>query len=120
METNDSTPTPPKNMNPEQLRSDIDTIKNVLTETDKDRDVHRIVIAAGNFLCGLFMLIAVPVILVGIGIVGIATPEPQPGQPSPTLIVGAAGLGVLIVITLLSLPFLLAGWGVWRKRAGGL
>ena len=120
METNDTTPEP--KMNPEQLQSDIDTIKNVLSEADKadkDNDIHRIIIAIGNFFCGLFLLIAVPVILIAIGIVGVAAPATQPGEPSPTLIVGAAGLGALVLIAVLALPFLLAGWGVWKKKSWG-
>ena len=48
MEPNEekNTPADSSMMSPEQLRSDMDTIKTVLTESDKNRDIHRIIIAA--------------------------------------------------------------------------
>ena len=109
METNDTTPPPVPGINPEQLQSDMATIKNVLVETEKDREIHRIVIAAGNFFCGILMLIAVPIMLVAVGIVGVSTPETQPGEPSPTAIVGVVAVAVIAIVILLSLPFLFAG-----------
>lgn len=44
--TTSETIQPNSEMNPDQLQSDMNTIKNVLTETDKDQDIHRIIIAA--------------------------------------------------------------------------
>ena len=104
-------------MNPEQLQSDIDTIKNVLTETEKSKGPHRIIIAAGNFICGFLMLIIVPLMLMAVGIVGVATPEPAPGEPSPTMIVGTVAIFVILCVMLLSLPFLLAGWGLIKRKS---
>lgn len=118
METNESNSTQ-SGLNPEQLQADMATIKNVLSETDKNREIHRIVIAAGNFFCGILMLIAVPFLILAVGIVGVATPEVAPGEPSPTLIVGTVMFFVIVVVALLSLPFLLAGWGVWQKKSWG-
>ena len=120
MEPNDlKTTAGASTLNPDQLQSDMDTIKNVLSETDKNRDIHRIIIAAGNLVEGVLTLIAVPFILLAVGIVGIATPETPPGEPSPTLIVGAAGMAVLVVISLFSIPFLLAGWGLLKRKRWG-
>jgi hypothetical protein len=119
MKTNNTTPPPVSDINAEQLQADMATIRNVLSETEKDREIHRIVIAAGNFFCGLFMLIPVPVMLMVVGFVGISTPETQPGDSSPTAIVGVAAVAVSVIVMLFSLPFLFAGWGVWKKKSWG-
>lgn len=107
-------------MTQKQLQSDIDTIKTVLSESDKENEIHRILIAGGNLLCGFFILIAVPVILLAVGVVGVAAPPPDPGVPSPTLVVGTVAIFVLAVICLLSLPFFLAAWGVWKRKSWGV
>ena len=57
--------------------------------------------------------------LVVVGIVGVSTPETQPGDPSPTAIVGVVAVAVIAIVMLLSLPFLFAGWGVWKKKSWG-
>ena len=106
-------------LTPDQLRSDMKTIKNVLTESDKNNDVHRIIIAAGNFLSAFAMLIVVPILALAVGIVGITVPETQPGEPNPTWIVGLASGTIIAILCLFSLPFLLAGWGVLRKKTWG-
>ncbi len=119
MNTNEPIAQTPSDMNPDQLQTDMNTIKSVIEKTDKENDVHRYIIAAGNLVCGLIVLIVVPFILLGIGIVGIAAPAAENGGPSPTLIVGLSGAAVIALLVFLSLPFILAGWGlIARKRWG--
>ncbi len=110
---------PKHGMDAQQLQSDIQTIRTVLDESERHNEAHRIVIAAGNVLSGLFLLVAVPFILMAIGIVGISVPDPAPGEPSATAIVGIALGSVAAAIMAISLPFFLAGWGVWKRKSWG-
>ncbi len=105
--------------NPDQMQTDLDTIKNVLSESDKERGPHRIIISAGNFLCGAVFLIGVPFILLPLGIIGVATPDTPQGEPSPTLIYGMTATAICLVLFCFALPFLLAGWGVLKGKSWG-
>lgn len=118
MSTDDETK-PAPSMTADQLRSDMDTIRTVLTDRDKENDIHRIIIAAGNFVFGGLALLAIPFLLIPIGIVGLTASPQHPGEPMPVVIVGGV-LGIVIfVLILLSLPCLFAGWGVFKKRSWG-
>lgn len=126
MNTTSEPPIPPaaagppagsSDVDPRRLKSDIDTIRGVLESGDRDNDLHRLILAGANLFCGLLMSVAVPVMLLVIGIVGIATPPTPEGEPSPTLIVGTVGLFVIAIVVLLSIPFFLAGWGLLRRKS---
>ncbi len=117
--TTSETIQPNSEMNPDQLQSDMNTIKNVLTETDKDQDIHRIIIASGNFLSGFLLLTLAPFLLLIVGIIGEIAPAAKAGEPSPTLIMGGAVMMILMMLLLLSLPFFIAAWGVFKKKSWG-
>lgn len=102
----------------DQLQSDIDTIRHVIEDSDSESNPHRTIIAAANIVFGLIFLIAVPAILLAIGIVG-ATTATQQGEPQPVLIVGTVGVGVIAILVMFSLPFFLAGWGLFKRKSWG-
>lgn len=100
-------------MNPNQLQSDMDTIKGVLSEADKQNDMHRVIIAAVNLLLAFVLLIAVPILMLVPGIVIAA------GASSEAPIVGAAMLIPISAVCILAAPSLLAGWGLLKKKSWG-
>ena len=100
-------------MNPNQLLSDMDTIKGVLSETEKRNDTHRIIIAAGNLFLALVLLIAVPVLLLVPGIVIAASAS------SEASIVSLAMLIPITILCIVATPSLLAGWGLIRRKSWG-
>jgi hypothetical protein len=106
-------------MSPEQLKSDIETIKTVLAEGDRDRDrgPHRVIIAAGNLLTGfVFLILAV---LVGAGFVkGAAEASEKAGTP-PVIAIFAAGFVLFLSAAVIALSFFLAGWGLFKGRRWG-
>lgn len=112
METNDETRAG-HTINPDQLQSDMDTIKDVLIEAGKKNDVHRIIIAAGNLMTAILLLIAVPILMFVPGIVGLYCDTPE------VLTVSAAMLIPIVVLCVLAAPFLLAGWGLLKKKTWG-
>lgn len=125
METNEnlkaapgSSAKPDSGMSPEQLKSDIDTIKTVLAEgdRDRDRDPHRVIIAAGNLLTGFVFLILV--VLFGAGFVKGAAEAPEKAGTPPVMIF-AAGFVLLLIAAVIALSFFLAGWGLFKRRRWG-
>ncbi|HPA20917.1 MAG TPA: hypothetical protein PLU30_24425 [Verrucomicrobiae bacterium] len=128
METNEnlkaapeSSARPDSGMSPEQLKSDIDTIKTVLAEgdRDRDRDPHRVIIAAGNLLTGFVFLILAA--LVGAGFVkGAAEAHEKAGMGMPPVIaIFAAGFVLLLIAAVIALSFFLAAWGLFKRRRWG-
>lgn len=102
-------------MSPEQLHSDLNAIRSVLNEGTAARSPHRYIIAVGNLFCCVFFLIAVPVLLVVFSLPMITTPE-EKGVTGFLLI----GLGITALLLVLSSPFLLAAWGLWRHKRWGI
>lgn len=113
---------PDSGMSPDQLKSDIDTIKTVLAEgdRDRDRDPHRVIIAAGNLLIGFLLLILF--VLSGAGLVaglvkGAAEAPEEAGTPA--VMIFACGFAFLLIVAMIELPFFLAGWGLFKRRHWG-
>ncbi len=112
MNTEDTTQ--PPRLSPEQLRTDMDTIRNVLAEGQRENEVHRTIIAGANLVCGALFLIAIPFVVFGTAIPTIVVEE-GPGTYVPAL----AGLLVCGVLLCCAAPFLLAGWGLFRRKSWG-
>ena len=113
-------PTPPPAspqpaMSPEQLHADLNAIRSVLNESATARSPHRNVIAVGNLICGFFMLIAVPILLVVFSIPMLTSPKED-----GVFIVLAIGLGIIALLVVLASPFLLAGWGLLKNKKWGI
>ena len=105
-------------ISPEQLKSDIDTIKNVLADSERDREKgpHRVIIAAANLVVGSVFLIVYLVPFVAGMVYGLTkTPYGADAPPAPVLIVGT----VVFFAFLVALPFLLAVWGLFKRRRWG-
>ena len=64
-------------------------------------------------------MIAVPFILLAVGIVSVAAPSGGEAEVSPALVVGGAALAAIIVLAVISIPFFLAGWGVLKRKSWG-
>lgn len=101
------------------MQSDIDTIRGVLTESRKTRDVHCTVIGAANLVFAALIMIAVPAVFVAMGIVGATGAEAPPGEPSPVAVLGAVGVGLFFLLGFIALPFILAGWGLLKGKSWG-
>jgi len=101
-------------MSPEQLHADLNTIRSVLGETAAARGPHRVIIAAGNLVCGAFMLLAVPIVLIVFSIPVAIDPQ-EDGMIAVILV----GLISVVVLAALSLPFLLAGCGLLKNKSWG-
>lgn len=97
-----------------QLRSDMNTIRNVVEEGRQENNAHRMIIAGSNILFGLLLLIAVPFIVLGTAIPAFVVEE-GPGAYVPPL----AGAVVVAVLVVLAAPHLLAGWGLFKRRSWG-
>ncbi len=107
-------PEPPA-MSPQQLHADLNTIRSVLHESAAARGPHRTIIAAGNLVCALVMLIAVPIILIACSIPLFAS-----GGEDGTGIPLVAGFLVVCLLMLLASPFLLAAWGLYKGKSWGV
>lgn len=105
---------PTQAMSPQQLRSDINTIRSVLDGGSADKGPHRQIIAAGNIVTGLMSLVAVPFILLGTSIPALIVPLNEGG-----LVPLYAGVAVSAVLVAVSVPFFLAGWGLMKNRRWG-
>ncbi|HSJ01812.1 MAG TPA: hypothetical protein VK956_05130 [Verrucomicrobium sp.] len=97
-------------MSPQQLQSDMATIRSILTEGNANKGPHRMILAGANIVSGLMPLIAVPVILIGTSIPAIAVPHEQ-GSFIPLYV----GFGISALLFFLSIPFLLAGWALFKN-----
>jgi hypothetical protein len=120
MNTPDSLP-PPASVPPtgppmsaEQLQADLNTIRSVLSESAAAKGPHRLIIAAGNLVCGAFMLLAVPIVILVFCIPIFNVPETE-GMVA-VILIGLIAVGVLVA---LAVPFLLAGWGLLKSRSWG-
>lgn len=102
-------------MTSDQLQSDLNTIRAALGDNSATEGPHRSIIAAANIVCGLLLLIITPFILVGTSIPLIAS-KGESGTWVPLL----AGLGVTIFFLALASPFLLAAWGLFKRRSWGV
>jgi hypothetical protein len=105
---------PTRAMSPQQLRSDIDTIRSVLNEGSAGKGPHRMIIAAGNIATGLMPLVAVPFILLGTSIPAFIVPLKEGG-----LVPLYAGVALTAVLVAIAIPFFLAGWGLAKNRRWG-
>lgn len=101
-------------MSPQQLQSDMATIRSILSEGPVSKGPHRLILAGANIFCGLMPLAAVPFILLGTGIPAIVVPHEE-GSFIPLII----GLGVSAFLVLVAIPFFLAGWGLFKDRSWG-
>jgi hypothetical protein len=101
-------------MTPEQLHADLNTIRSVLSEGAAARGPHRMIIAAANFVCGAFMVLAVPIVLVVFSIPVFL----NPGEKGmiPVILVGLLSV---LVLTVMAIPFVLAGWGLLKRKSWG-
>ena len=102
-------------MSPEQLYADLNAIRSVLNESASARSPHRSIIAVGNLICGFFILIAVPFLMIIFSIPVIATPHEK--GVLGILLVGVAIVAVLFII---ASPFLGAGWGLLKHKSWGI
>lgn len=102
-------------MSPEQLHADLNAIRSVLNEGVASRSPHRSIIAVGNLICGLVVLIAVPFLLVIFSIPVITTPKED-----GVLAVLLVGLAIIAVLLVVASPFLAAGWGLLKHKNWGI
>lgn len=102
-------------MSPEQLHADLNAIRSVLNESAAARSPHRNIIAVGNLICGFFMLVAVPFLMIIFAIPVIATPQ-EKGVVAILLV----GLAIIAVLVILAAPFLFAGWGLLKNKRWGI
>lgn len=105
---------PPQPMSPQQLQSDMETIRSILNESPASKGPHRLILAGANIFCGLMPLVAVPFILLGTGIPAIVVPHEE-GSFIPLVI----GLAISAFLVLFAIPFFLAGWGLFKDRSWG-
>jgi hypothetical protein len=110
------TPIPPTGppMSAEQLHADLNTIRSVLSEGAAARGPHRLIIAAGNLVCGAFTLLAVPIVIIVFSIPVFLDPKDE-GMIAVILV----GLLVVGVLAVTAVPFLLAGWGLLKNKSWG-
>lgn len=106
-------------MSPQQLRSDIDTIRAVLNERPADKGPHRFIIAAANIFCGMMPMIAIPFVLLPMGIPAFVIPYDVEGAYVGALVPLLIGVAVGAFLFLLGLPSLVAGWGLLKNRQWG-
>ncbi len=104
----------PAYMSPEQLQADLTTMRSVLEGASADKGPHRMIIAAGNFFTAAVILLAVPFIMLIFSIPLFTEPEKKEALVAPVV-----GGGVILILLVLSLPFLVAGWGLMKKRQWG-
>ncbi|MEZ0277450.1 MAG: hypothetical protein ACAH88_21235 [Roseimicrobium sp.] len=104
----------PQPMSPQQLQSDMDTIRSILSEGNASKGPHRVILAGANLFCGLMPLVAVPFILLGTSIPAFVAPSEQ-GTFIPLYI----GFGISAILVLTAIPFFLAGWGLFKNRSWG-
>lgn len=102
-------------MTSEQLRSDLDTIRAALGDPVPDEGPHRVIIAGANIVCGLLFLVVTPMILLGTSIPLVAG-KGESGTWVPLFV----GIGVTPFFVALASPFLLAAWGLFRRRSWGV
>ena len=102
-------------MSPEQLHADLYAIRSVLNESAAARGPHRGVIAVANLVCGVFILLAVPILLVVFSIPAVALRKEE-GALIPLFI----GLGIIAILLILSSPFVAAAWGLLKHRSWGI
>ena len=107
-------PTQPPPISMQQLQSDMETIRAVLEEGEAERGPHRAIIAGGNLFCGAIILVVVPVILLVCGISLF-----QPGDPGEKMAIGLVGLIPTTILLLIASPFLLAGYGLLKRKSWG-
>lgn len=106
-------------MNTQQLQEDIATIRSVLSESDKQGNPHRKIIAGCNLFLGFLALIAVPFLVHS----SRSLSELQMDTPQREGFVFAANslMAFAIALVPISLIFFLAAWGVTkRKKWGGV
>jgi hypothetical protein len=101
-------------MTSDQLQSDLNTIRAALGASPANEGPHRVIIAAANTVCGLLLLTAIPFILLGTSI-----PLFVGKGESGTWIPLVAGIGVTLLLLALASPFLLAAWGLFKRRSWG-
>ena len=92
----------------------MDTIRSVLAEGEAARGPHRAIIAAGNFFCGAMLLIAVPILMLVFGIAIF-----QPAEAGEKVAIGLVGLIPTTILVVLASPFLLAGYGLMKRKSWG-
>lgn len=112
-----TTPTTPvsPDMTSDQLQSDLNTIRAALGDNVLNEGPHRLILAAVNVVCGILILIVTPFILLGTSIPLLAS-KGEPGTWIPLL----AGIVVTLGFLTLALPFLLAAWGLFKRRSWGV
>jgi hypothetical protein len=99
-------------MTSDQLQSDMNTIRAALGDNAATEGPHRAIIAGANVVCGLLLLIVTPFILLGTSIPLLAS-KGESGTWVPLL----AGIGVTLFFIALASPFLLAAWGLYKRRS---
>lgn len=102
-------------MSAEQLHADLNAIRSVLNEGASARSPQRTIIAVGNLVCGIFMLLAVPVLLIVFSLPALTSPH-EDGVLIPLFI----GLAIIAVLLLLASPFMAAWWGLQRNKSWGI
>jgi hypothetical protein len=101
-------------MSPEQLQADLQTMRSVLEQSTASKGPHRVIIAGANLFFGIMFLLAVPVIVMVFSIPMFTAPHEEGIVAVP--IVGGA---IIAILVFLSLPFLLAGWGLLKGKRWG-
>lgn len=113
------TPTTPNRpshapMSPDQLQADLQTMRSVLEQSTASKGPHRVIIAGANLFFGIMFLLAVPVVVMIFSIPVFTVPH-QEGIVAVPIVGGT----IVVILVLLSLPFLLAGWGLLKGKRWG-
>jgi hypothetical protein len=109
---------PAREMNARQLQEDMATIKSVLSETDKQTNPHRKIIAGGNLFLGILALIAIPFLIHSSRSLS-ELPMDTP-QREGFMFAANSLMAYAMVLVPISLIFFLTAWGVAKRKKWGV
>lgn len=89
-------------------------MRSVLEQSTASKGPHRIIIAGANLFFGSMFLLAVPFVMIIFSIPVFTAPH-EDGMIAVPIVGGA----IVLILVLLSLPFLLAGWGLLKGKRWG-
>jgi hypothetical protein len=101
----------PRRADPERLRSDLDTIKEVLRRGRSANEPHRMLVAAGNLVFAGFFLIGAGIVLVVFSVPMFA------GAGRDGFVPLFVGFFVALLLALFAIPSALAGWGLLKGKS---
>ena len=98
----------------QQIQEDLSMVRQALHSADDENRIHRMIVAWGNAVTALFLLMLTPIFLIVVAIVGASDVGVD-----ETLIVGVTMLIPILLLLLLSLPFLFAAYGLFQGKTWG-